>query len=139
MWNTNINDMIYEQYCSFETAKLLKVKGFSCEEIHHVYRYYEEDDDYCYEKLSDYEKFDSKKMIAVPTLQTAMRWLREVHHKIIIINYGNVGHPDEPKLQWHWEILNIKGEFCECNISDGNETYEQACESAIKYCLENLI
>jgi hypothetical protein len=62
-----------------------------------------------------------------------------IHHHIIEIHYGNVGSPCEPKIQWWWELENEQGEFLDGNITDGNATYEEACNAAIKAYLENMI
>ena len=126
---------ITEDYVSFEVAKLLKEKGF------------DEPCLMCYtsdKKLGNYGHYNSYKnsdvfSLTAPTIQMAMRWLREVHKYIIEIHYGNVGSSIEPKIQWWWELENKQGEFLDGNIIDGNTTYEQACEAAIKYCLENLV
>jgi hypothetical protein len=96
---------ITEDYVSFEIAKLLKEKGFD-EKV-----------------ISFYPPGDIQR----PTLQMAMKWLREVHNinlNIIFIKRFDKGY-------WNkgcWTFNNIE-----------YKSYEQACETAIKYCLENLI
>lgn len=64
-----------------------------------------------------------------------MKWLREVHHIAINIGWGEIF---EEQYQW-WSItLNM----CNGNILyDGNycPSYEEAAESALKYCLKNWI
>lgn len=74
--------MIIEDYVSFETAKLLKEKGFS-EECHYAYHYYTNQPFY-HRKMNDFngEKYRGLKYewYSAPTLQMAMKWLREVHH-----------------------------------------------------------
>ena len=68
--------MIYETYCSYEVAMLLKEKSF---------------DIGCYGRYSTRSKefhFDATRkcenhglfIIAAPTHQMAMKWLREVYH-----------------------------------------------------------
>ena len=78
--------MIQEAYVSFETAKLLKEKGFDEE----CWYWYEEDgyfnasnDDYGFQSNSDHISNDF--ICSAPTLQMALRWLREVHHIFIEI------------------------------------------------------
>ena len=113
--------MITEDYVSFETAKLLNEKGFdwNCESK----KFYPE---------PDYDQ-ESPDGVYAPTLQTAMKWLREVHYLWIDID-------PLTSYKWTWSIwfmndLNSKmGES-----SQVVSTYKEACESAIKYCLENLI
>ena len=120
--------MIQEAYCSFEVSKLLKEKGFECEKKSISAMYNElgvfhslstANDEYY-----DYEDFDKHDYIA-PTQQMAMRWLREVHDiKIMIRPYVDG--------TYSYEILNG---FWYVNF----DSYEDAAEEAIKYCLEYLI
>lgn len=61
-----------------------------------------------------------------------MKWLREAHNLNIGILFGRLR---DFKTHWNFYIEDIKL---------GREslffhTYEEACEAAIKYCLENLI
>ena len=130
--------MIQEDYVSFEVAKLLKEKGFD-EKCRSYYfgssgRYSR-----CALEIKTNDFRDGE--ILRPTHQMACKWLREVHHYIIEIHYGNVGSPiePEPEIQWWWELENKQGEFLEGNITDGNTTYEEACEAACLYVLKNLI
>ena len=122
--------MITEDYVSFEVAKLLKDKGFD-EKCYVNYNFNGETQHFNYHIPSD--------GVACPTLQIAMKWLREVHKLHIIIQYGNVGQPKDPQMQYWFEVVDAKGQYCDSNIVDGNTSYEEACEAAIKYCLENLI
>ena len=116
--------MIKEQYVSFEVAKLLKEKGFK-EETHGNY-YLGGKFDGKFEESSkvNWNKF-FKTPIAAPTQQMAMRWLREVHDiKIMIRPYVDG--------TYSYEILNG---FWYVNF----DSYEDAAEEAIKYCLKNLV
>ena len=130
-------DYITEDYVSFETARLLKEKGFDEE----CWCWYEEDgyfkdsnDDYGFQSNSDHISDDF--ICSAPTLQMTMKWLRE-KYKLEI-------YPFHEKLQgdsWWYRIERSKAFF---NITEYEEdlifgSYEQACEAAIKYCLENLI
>ena len=131
--------MITEDYVSFEVAKLLKAKGFD-EATYHDYN--EKGTRWFEEVLVQH---NSKGGIACPTLQMAMKWLREVHNKIIVpgislddrtsstINHYNVGIWYVPK--------NNGGAFCYTSPTpyNGYPSFEEACESGIRYCLENLI
>lgn len=124
--------MIEEAYVSFEIAKLLKEKGFN---------------EYCF------ALYDSNKILiqsgirlnniqvgrvegsySAPTLQMAMKWLREVHNIHIGIN------PISGK-GYNATIYDV-ADFDDYGIISDTESFfhvEQACEAAIKYCLENLI
>ena len=130
--------MIEEAYVSFETAKLLKEKGF---------------DEECYQKYDDegYLSFNHVGYInsenpcddfyaLAPTQQMAMCWLREVYNQHIVIQaYNNVALL---KIDYYVEIQNLneptKKGYC-VNGCMRKSTYEEAVESAIKYCLTNLI
>ena len=133
--------MITEDYVSFETAKRLKEKGFN-EECSCFYNNIEygtaglEVDGQLYYKNSalDDEEY------AAPTLQMVMKWLREVHCIFIEPTVGETNGKtwydfdiipiNKREIVWnHYDSL----PFVECN------SYEEACEAAIKYCLENLI
>lgn len=146
--------MIKEEYVSFEVAKLLKEKGFPQKyDIYHSMVYNEEDyeDEYEVQRmvletklvkagtLSSYPVGVPEPKCYCPTHQMAMKWLREKHNIYINIQ------PDFPsdkdyKMCWCWSAnilhencINMKGYRCYI------ETYEEACEEALKYCLENLI
>lgn len=147
--------MIKEDYVSFEIAKLLEEKGF---------------DEVCYrwaDNKSMYEEGEwqpwnkSGHATAIPTLQMAMKWLRETHSILLAVDYDyectdtsyfykiyRLGEHGKP------ESVAVKGVSYD---KDGNPTehivfyrdyersysdygtYEEACEAGIKYCLENLI
>jgi len=143
--------MIEEAYVSFETAKLLKEKGFPQEyDIFHSMVYNEEDyeDEYEVQRmvletklvkagtLSSYPVGVLDPKCYCPTQQMAMRWLREIHNIVIAIDVcRETGR--EGFYCWQLEdshtgdnIVNIVGEC---------PTYEQAVEAAILYSLKNLI
>ena len=130
--------MITEDYCSYDVAKLLKDKGFyqdflnatipvwklngSREEL----AFYGDDNYPC-----EWEEWYS-----APTHQMAMKWLREVHNLCIApyaaayrygftIDKADIGSNLGNEIKFYPEE-----EF---------ETYENAVEAALKYCLENLI
>ena len=123
--------MITENYVSVETAKLLKEKGFDAE---------------CHMNYNNLggKIFSSnpitKNCIKAPTLQMAMKWLREVHNihiviKSVIRTYGDT--------EYYYELYGTKNKsLCVvCDIYKGEswDSSEEATEAAIKYCLENLI
>ena len=124
--------MITEDYVSFETAKLLKEKGFNypCRVVYSpkgVVKHYLKEEAYAHH-LKGHKKL-------CPTLQMAMKWLREVHNIVINIGWGEIL---EDRFQWWCIILNLKDGSI-LRESEYYATYEEACEAAIKYCLENLI
>ena len=133
---------ITEDYVSFETAKLLKEKGFN--ESTSV-NYYVGDGkprnctvgEMIYRKRYEKDVY----LIACPTLQMAMKWLREVYNLHCVVDYDFV-------LGWYCQITSLK-ETVEYDYEEmkhyhpdkdnGFSSPEEACEAAIKYCLENLI
>jgi len=139
---------ITEDYVSFEIAKLLKEKGFD-EKCQCSYRkklvnnkIVDEEELFISANLmltnSELENKPYKHIVycSTPTLQMAMKWLRKVHRLEI--------YPFHDMLQgsaWWYRIERNTGLslIVEKEEDAIYETYEEACESAIKYCLENLI
>lgn len=121
--------MITEDYVSFETAKLLKEKGFN-KDTYTTYMYDEngEAKDVLLLKVGE-------EPVLRPTLQMAMKWLRE--EKQILISIMFCDYPALQKTEWIPEVCTHDSAFDEPSIA--YPTYEEACESAIKYCLENLV
>ncbi len=124
--------MVTEDYVSFEIAKLLKEKGFGVS---------------CYGRYSVRSKefhLDTTKpcnnggisQYSAPTLQVAMKWLREEKGIAVVPILSSV--LDNEKFLWDIEITVAKTNE---TYRQGwiYESYEQACEAAIKYCLESLI
>lgn len=119
--------MITEDYCSFETSKLLKEKGFDWD--CRCY-YFSENNERCYsnEIPRNNHKLDAD--LACPTHQMAMKWLRERHDLHIEVIYNP--YYEEYKGCMYKTI----GEY---NYTEFYSTYEEAVEAAIKYSLEKLI
>lgn len=130
--------MIQEDYVSFETAKLLKEKGFD----ENCSRSYVKD------KLAVDQGFNnsyyttmysdgSYRPISAPTLQMVMKWLREVHSLYIDI----VTSFSQDGICYTFSCSNVMDLIQGTKGTSYNEyqTYKEACEAAIKYCLENLI
>ena len=122
---------ITEDYVSFETAKLLKEKGFRCATLHY---YYDKDGDLLF---SAWRIDAGKNEFVAPTLQMAMRWLREVHSLYIDI----VTSFSQDGICYTFSCFNTMDLIQGTKGTSYHEyqTYEEACEAAIKYCLENLI
>ena len=157
--------MIAEDYVSFEVAKLLKEKGFKewCRCCYGVavlhngedisfdeecdlkdegreneIEYVEGGTFYYYNCKNDEEDTN---VWAAPTLQMAMKGLREVHRIVITTDYANICGLG---FTYVASVIKIKnnGEIDDVDVPNVclyKDSYEEVCEAAIKYCLENLI
>lgn len=129
--------MITEDYVSFETAKFLKEKGFDekCRQYYYRDNLILSRSEVCNEELDNFQEVGEG--WTAPTLQMAMKWLREVHKLCISITPQVTDDDGDGGCLWqfaitsHLEPLSISLELY--------EQYEEACEVAIRYCLENLI
>jgi hypothetical protein len=64
----------------------------------------------------------------------AMKWLREVHHL-----HCQIDCPAVSPI-WQYGIYNLRlKDWLSTKMMGNFNTYEQAADTAIKYCLENLI
>lgn len=120
--------MITEDYVSFGIAALLKKKGFS-EECN---TYFISDDEIA--AIPVKRDFNNHGIfLSAPTLQLAMKWLREVHGLFI-----SIGNDD---LNYNWQIIDVKNRTDNLDPTylteshAGYETYEEAAEAALKYSL----
>ena len=118
---------ITEDFVSFETAKLLKEKNCP---------------DFGYSCICDSEGNKAQ------TQSIIMKWLREVHHIYTEICLYKTNKDDiEPKKSrkapyYTFGVWNtVTGDNVDKRLTNDfiGDSYEQACEAAIKYCLENLI
>lgn len=151
--------MITEDYVSSETAKLLKEKGFKewCRQCYGLdVRHNGEPIDFDEEcelrddgRENEIEYVDGGRMYdygcgnsnpgspyAAPTLAIAMKWLRIEKGIAVIPVLSSV--LDNEKFLWDIKIVVAKTNE---SYSQGwvYEKQEDACETAIRYCLENLI
>ena len=118
--------MITEDYVSFEVAKLLKEKGFNAPlcciyDIDGLFV----DDHAEFSNSTDAPGFEC----VAPTHQMAMKWLREVHNINLNISWS-------PSFKDYFVEIFKPTLLYSIGIY---RSYEEACEAAIKYCLENLI
>lgn len=138
--------MITEDYVSFEVAKLLKEKGFDGKCHSHYYPCHYPDGSIQYHKYESSVKGDkcwydvySLKTLPVdhylaPTLQMAMKWLREVHNICISVDVKIGGR------KYYVCISSTENGLSYCVLENEVwDTFEDACKESIKYCLENLI
>lgn len=119
-----------EDYVSFEVAKLLKDKGFDIP----VERFYNECGTCCCGASAYNWNDDDGEDCSRPTLQMAMKWLREVKHIPIEIlwHYDSNSDAEEWYFIHHAELRILPNDI------EYYETYEEACEAAIKYCLKMI-
>ena len=128
--------MITEDYVNYELAKLLKEKGFD-ENTHCQYLV----SGAHYGEIGEYNITDRSRnpewFIQAPTLQMAMKWLREVHHLEIYLEHDAI----QENNNWWYGIGKYTKGCISIQYESGSDyaTYELASETAIKYCLENLI
>ena len=120
-------------YCSYEVAMLLKEKGF---------------DIGCYGRYSTRSKefhFDATRkcenhglfIIAAPTHQMAMKWLREVYGLSVEI-FSIKGTSNVCPVFWKGNVVKL---LTQDRVFSGElvGSYEESVEAALKYCLKNLI
>jgi len=114
---------ITEDYVSFETAKLLIKKGFDFNAEYESY--------YTLGGVVIYFKDRTQDINIAPriTLQMAMKWLRKVHNIDISIIPLRSHKEYLPRI----ESDTISHDAIPCR------KHEEACEAAIKYCLEHII
>ena len=142
--------MLREDYVSFETAKLLKEKGFE-ECVRHYYF-----TEITHVGFKDYPigvlytdsepQFQNnyKNKVAAPNLHKVMKWLREIHQIYISVECCY-----DKSVYYTFDIFRIKDgqyEFIGCSGPDEDTddwsvdySYEKAENRAIDYCLIHLI
>lgn len=125
--------MITERYCSPKVSKLLKEKGFDIP----VWTRYEDNGEVIFGDKYNWNN-SPKGQISAPTQSMVMDWLREVHNIFIII---------EPHA---YDYINEKNKSYVCSLWVGDiyleyigtrdyPSYKEACDVAIKFCLEKLV
>jgi len=80
--------------------------------------------------------------ISCPTHQMVLKWLREVHRFIVTIDYDRypVSNEENDIVGYGYNIQTKDNPEDYYRISESvYNSYEEAIEAAIKYCLENLI
>jgi hypothetical protein len=138
--------MITEDYVSFETARLLKEKGFDAETEHEMWYVIKQFSTGCHWNSCTYKvgdvtrEYDDDCCISMPTLQMAMKWLRENHNLVVnpVTTSAGVRDYGEWEADIYYRDSGIDATVNACGHIYG-ETYEEACDAGIRYCLENLI
>lgn len=156
-------DKTTEDYVSFETAKLLKEKGFKemCDSLYgtavmHNGKYIDEDEEYELEmagKANEIKYVEGgmvynfwyrndkrvKHQYSRPTLQRAMKWLRinyKLNIAIIPTSQTELIKGKGFVRQYRSEIYNDNDILYTIEFVTG---HEEACEAAIQYCLKNFV
>ena len=127
--------ILCEDYVSFETAKLLKEKGFD-EKCRTFYNDKTLKITHIDSSISNEKPFNL--CVLAPTLQMAMKWLREVHKIDVCVcreldDYGGC-------YDGYIAVVYSNGVYM-VTIRDvvKDLSYEEVAELAIKYCLTNII
>lgn len=134
--------MIQEAYVSFETAKLLKEKGFDWPTVYH----YINSDELQHEiEFTSFKNSDMLNAYAAPTHQMACAWLREkgifigIRPRLSFTDYyyitAYIYRMEDLDSLYHKEKVTRYSCIAQCDDS----SYEEAVEAALKYVLENLI
>lgn len=131
--------MIREDYVSFEIAKLLKEKGFVGErEIGCRCGFYEQNKEYPNQINLVYDDLNNSELEWNECLrfthQMAMKWLRDTHKIFIEVGFNRFYGT------YNVHIFNmIEQEKDPFKLPERFDSYEEACNEAIRYCLINLI
>lgn len=127
---------ITEDYVSFEIAELFREKGFDAECSG---TYSTGDKELSISSECPYSNdLNDDMFIAAPTLQMAMKWLREVH-KIDICVCRELDEYGDCYDGYIVVVYSSKVYMVTIRDVEKDLSYEEACEVAIKYCLTNLI
>ena len=136
--------MIEEEYVSFETAKLLKEKGFPqdpniCNTAYTPRGKLSNNAKSFAHNFTEFNKLGIKPRTytMAPTQQMAMRWLREVHKLYVKVCPSVEGYYWTEK--WHSYVDELNKRYPFGTFIGTFNSHEEACEAAIKYCPENLI
>ena len=150
--------MITEDYIDFKTSLLLKEKGFN-EKCRYVYMpdgtrvaaqnfmegepLVDNDDIESVARYNDRIPYiQGEYAFLCPTQQLVMKWLREEKNIHVEVNIVFDRYIRDWFFGYGFYITSLKGpdyeKLAECDYNE-YRTYEEACEAAIKYCLENLI
>lgn len=114
-----------EDYVSFEVAKLFEKNGFD----ERCYKKYNSSGDLC-------DSTDFTYGPKAPTLQMAMKWLREIHRLFIEISV-NINLDD--KYYYYSAVYDKDMNIKKNPVENKYGTYEEAAMDAINYCLTKLL
>lgn len=128
--------MVTEDYVSFEIAQLLRDKGFEGV-VHAYYNIWDNGATVC--SVEEFRRSEAPHLyIPCPTIQMTIKWLREEYRLEIYPYHNNLTIYND---KWWFEIIEYPNTVAEYESGKDEEfdTYQEACQAAIKYCLEHLI
>ena len=124
--------MLEEDYCSEELTKLLLEKGCPLDKV------IKQDGRPIYLTLpTDHPNWADCDVYYIPTHAQTMKWLREEHNIIIVIEPHSYNYIEEKTSSYDFSIW--CGDNYEHPFTTDYPTFEKAAKTAIKYCLINLI
>ena len=152
--------MVRENYVSFETAKLLKEKGFDepCQFLY--FSKYKQEGDFVGKEKKKKNSEINEASYSAPTLQMAVQWIQEAYNILIVADYeyectdtswyfkvyrlGENGKPERVAITGtyydysgeHKQIVGYR------DYERGGKEYatrEEAEDDGIRYVLENYI
>ena len=132
-----------DEIVSFETAMLLKEKGFNepCCRFYEDGRLNEIRPYAEYETLFVSNDFPNKRLYA-PTQSLAQRWLRETHHITFNANphsnNGEIVYVVTIKVISNKKHVDFNVMMDTSNRATMFDTYEEALEEGLKYCLKSI-
>ena len=131
--------MIKDEYCNFETAKLLKEKEFD-EPCDHFYRSDKPNDIFVGSTYKNSEIGGIlSKVYNTCTQSLAMRWLREIHNIYINAVWYQTFEQDK-QITFICFVTSPSFTPHDNAVSETRyDTYEEAIEHGIVYALKNLI
>ena len=152
--------MITENYVSFETAKLLKEKGFDepCQFLY--FSKYKQEGDFVGNFNTKKNSEINEASYSAPTLQMAVQWIQETHNILIVADYdyectdtswcfkvyrlGENGKPERVAItgtyyDYSGEHKQIVGYRDYERSYEDYATREEAEDDGIRYVLENYI
>ncbi len=135
--------MLKEDYVTLEVAKLLKEKGFRELVSHSINKTYRDDRNdvsiWTSDRPENYNDIPEEEnhfcKYSCPTIQMAMKWLREnksFHITVDLIDFLEHGYVYTVK------IVNCVS-FHEYKLEDTENSYENGCIAGLEYCLKNLV
>ena len=126
-------ESLTESYVSFDTAVLLKEKGFDVPTREHYYS-----NGIMSSVITEYNQWnDNSDMFSAPTQQLTMRWLRETTNYELNVFCTEVD--ENFKRGYSYDIYNVIDVEEKSYQEHGFNTYEEAVEAALKCCLEHCI